>query len=85
MPRRAKYFSSRSVRRGVLVVQGDHATMIPTTAVSEVDPTGAGDSFCGATLARLGQKQHPIMAARQALPLVAAMVGPGRASGIVSR
>ena len=61
--------------KGVLVVQGDHATMIPTTAVSEVDPTGAGDSFCGATLARLGQKQHPIMAARQALPLVAAMVG----------
>ena len=61
--------------KGVLVVQGDHATMILTTAVSEVDPTGAGDSFCGATLARLGQKQHPIMAARQALPLVAAMVG----------
>ncbi|MCA9994748.1 MAG: carbohydrate kinase family protein [Anaerolineales bacterium] len=61
--------------QGIMVVQGDHATLVPTQAVAEVDPTGAGDSFCGATLARLSQKQHPIMAARQALPLVAAMVG----------
>lgn len=59
---------------GVMVVQGDYVTFIPTKAVSEVDSTGAGDSFCGATLARLGKKQHPIMAAYQALPLVADMV-----------
>lgn len=61
--------------QGVMVVQGDYATIIPTEIVPEVDPTGAGDTFCGATLARLGQKQHPIMAARHAQPLVAAMVG----------
>lgn len=59
---------------GVMVVQGDDATMISTTAVSEIDPTGAGDSFCGATLARLFRKQHPLTAARRALPLVSAMV-----------
>ena len=61
--------------KGVIVVQGEHATFVPTTAVSEIDPTGAGDSFCGATLAGLIQKQHPIMAARQALPLVSEIVG----------
>ena len=60
--------------KGVMVVQGDYATVIPTQAVVAVDPTGAGDCFCGATLARLGQKQHPIMAAQQALPLVTEMV-----------
>lgn len=61
--------------QGVMVVQGSEDTMVPTTAVPEVDPTGAGDSFCGATLARLGQKRHPIMAARHALSLVSAVVG----------
>ncbi|MCA9919195.1 MAG: carbohydrate kinase family protein, partial [Anaerolineales bacterium] len=60
---------------GVMVVQGDHSTVIPTTAVPETDPTGAGDSFCGATLVGLGHQQHPIIAAQQALPLVAEMVG----------
>ena len=60
--------------KGVMVVQGDYATFIPTKAVAEVDSTGAGDSFCGATLSRLGEKQHPIMAAHQALPLVTTMI-----------
>jgi len=36
-----------------------------------VDPTGAGDTFCGATLAGLAIGQHPVMAARQAIPLAA--------------
>lgn len=60
--------------KGVMVVQGDHATLVPTKAVPEVDPTGAGDSFCGATLACLAQNQHPVMAAYHAQPLVVAMV-----------
>ena len=60
---------------GVLVVQGGYADQIPVRPVTEFDPTGAGDSFCGATLAFMSQKQHPGLAARRALPLVTAMIG----------
>jgi ribokinase len=36
-----------------------------------VDPTGAGDTFCGATLAGLARGQDPITAARHAATLAA--------------
>jgi hypothetical protein len=49
--------------------------MIPAVPASVLDPTGAGDTFCGATLAYLLQKEHPIMAARHAVPLAAEMIG----------
>jgi hypothetical protein len=39
-----------------------------------LDPTGAGDTFCGATLAYLLQKKHPVMAAHRAAPLAAEMI-----------
>jgi hypothetical protein len=48
--------------------------VIPSVAASVLDPTGAGDTFCGVTLAYLLQKKHPIMAARQAVPLAAEMI-----------
>jgi sugar/nucleoside kinase (ribokinase family) len=66
--------------QGVCIIQGGTATMIPAAPAAEVDPTGAGDTFCGATLAHLLQKKHPIMAARHAVSLAAEMieqVGPG--------
>lgn len=56
---------------GASVVQGDVITHLPGTAASVVDPTGAGDTFCGATLACLALGRHPVMAARQAIPLAA--------------
>jgi sugar/nucleoside kinase (ribokinase family) len=52
-------------RRGVIVVQGGHATEVPGVAVRELDPTGAGDTFCGTTLARLGLGDHPVRAAER--------------------
>lgn len=58
-------------REGATVVQGEVATNLPGAAASVVDPTGAGDAFCGATLAGLAFGQHPVMAARQAMPLAA--------------
>lgn len=52
--------------RGARVVLGDHAIDVPAPEVEEVDPTGAGDTFCGTALARLAAGDHPAMAARVA-------------------
>ena len=56
---------------GATVVQGEVVTHLPGTAASVVDPTGAGDTFCGAVLVSLALGRHPVMAARQAIPLAA--------------
>lgn len=60
---------------GALIFQGDHVTHVAGVPANEVDPTGAGDTFCGATLAGLARGQHPIMAARAAIALAADMIG----------
>ncbi|MFN8596338.1 MAG: PfkB family carbohydrate kinase [Anaerolineae bacterium] len=60
---------------GALVFQGNHVTHVAGVPATEVDPTGAGDTFCGATLAGLARGQHPIMAARAAIALAADMIG----------
>ncbi|MBM4425755.1 MAG: hypothetical protein FJ031_00810 [Chloroflexi bacterium] len=59
---------------GACVIQGNHKTFIPSVPTTELDPTGAGDTFCGATLAYLVQGKHPIMAAQHAIPLAAQMI-----------
>jgi ribokinase len=61
--------------RGALVIQGEHVTPVPGTRANELDPTGAGDTFCGATLAGLARGEHPVMAARAAVALAAEMIG----------
>lgn len=66
--------------RGARVVQGDHVTDLPAPVVEELDPTGAGDTFCGTVLALLASGAHPILAARRAVAAAARMiteVGPG--------
>ncbi len=60
---------------GALVVQGDHVTHLPGQPARELDPTGAGDTFCGATLASLARATHPVLAARQGIALAAHMIG----------
>jgi len=60
--------------QGACIIQGDTCTLIPAVSATVVDPTGAGDTFCGATLAYLLQKKHPVMAARHAIPLAAEMI-----------
>jgi sugar/nucleoside kinase (ribokinase family) len=60
---------------GACIIQGDAATWIPAVSATVLDPTGAGDAFCGATLAYLLQNEHPVMAARHAVPLAAEMIG----------
>lgn len=61
--------------QGVLVIRGDDVTHIPAQVVPEVDPTGAGDTFCGATLAGLARGMSPVAAAAQAVVLAARTVG----------
>ncbi|MBN2146610.1 MAG: hypothetical protein JW726_04440, partial [Anaerolineales bacterium] len=65
--------------QGALVVQGNHHTRLPAAPAQRLDPTGAGDTFCGATLAHLLAGEHPLMAALAANTLAAReieQVGP---------
>ena len=50
-------------RRGVRVVLGSRAIDVAAPEVEEVDPTGAGDTFCGTALARIAAGDHPAVAA----------------------
>ena len=64
---------------GALVIQGNHVSKVPSIPCEVLDPTGAGDAFCGATGAYLALGQHPNIAARNASALAAetiAHVGP---------
>ena len=67
--------------RGALVIQGDHITHVPAVPARVVDPTGAGDTFCGTVLARLSAGEHPVEAARHGVAAAAVVVtgvGPQR-------
>ncbi len=66
-------------RDGATVVQGDTASQLAGVSATVADPTGAGDTFCGATLVGIASGLHPVMAARRAMPLAAQMteqIGP---------
>lgn len=55
--------------KGAMVVQGETQIRLTTKQVEAVDPTGAGDTFCGATLAELMLGAHPVMAAHKGMGL----------------
>lgn len=59
---------------GALVLQGAHTAHIAAEPAQELDATGAGDTFCGATLAALCAGAHPQQAARSAVPLATTMI-----------
>ncbi len=70
--------------RGALVVEGDHVTHVPAHPANEQEPTGAGDTFCGATLAGLAVGMTPVAAAERAVVLAAQTVSrPGPESLLV--
>ena len=60
--------------RGATVVQGDTATDLAGLEVRELDPTGAGDTFSGTTVAWLRQGLHPVRAARRGVAAAARTV-----------
>ncbi len=49
--------------QGALVLHQQKRTAIHAQVASELDPTGAGDTFCGATLAALAQSREIVDAA----------------------
>ena len=50
--------------RGALVLHNHKRLALPAQVTNEQDPTGAGDTFCGATLAKLAQGEEIEQAAR---------------------
>ena len=70
--------------KGAMVVQGDLQTKLAVQPVAALDPTGAGDTFCGGTLAHLVKGEHPVTAARLAMPLAAEMVQQVGPSALIS-
>jgi ribokinase len=60
--------------QGVLVITDDEVTHVAGHIVTEIDPTGAGDTFCGATLAGLAHGASPVVAAEHAVALAAQTV-----------
>jgi sugar/nucleoside kinase (ribokinase family) len=63
-----------SGKDGVYIIQGDYRTHIPAPIIEEIDPTGAGDSFCGSSLVYLLNHEHPVMAARRGVQLASEMI-----------
>ena len=57
--------------KGALVIQGNHHTHISGKKIIVKDPTGAGESFCGASVANLLLGMHPVKAGMQAMMLAA--------------
>jgi sugar/nucleoside kinase (ribokinase family) len=60
--------------KGCIVMQGDTAVRIPSPPVTEIDATGAGDTFATAYLIRYHQTGDPLDAARFANHLAAQSV-----------
>jgi ribokinase len=61
--------------RGALVIADDSVTHVPGQPANEVDPTGAGDTFCGVVLAKLSQGAEAVSAAQAGVALAAEMIG----------
>lgn len=59
---------------GAAVFQGGHRTDVPGVRAHAMDPTGAGDTFCGTTVARVLAGDHPVEATRRATAAAAEMV-----------
>ncbi|HEY4689611.1 MAG TPA: PfkB family carbohydrate kinase [Anaerolineae bacterium] len=61
--------------RGALVIEGERVTRVPGQPAIELDPTGAGDTFCGCVLAGLVRGEDALTAARAGVALAAEMIG----------
>jgi len=55
--------------KGALVIHGKNRTHVPAAKIKANDPTGAGESFCGAVVANLLLGEHPAKAAMRAVML----------------
>ena len=76
-----KYLFVTRGARGASVFLGDHEVCIEPVDTDVLDPTGAGDTFCGSTIASIGSGIHPVGASAQACVLAAEMItgiGPAK-------
>jgi ribokinase len=72
-PPRGAVFVTRG-RRGARVLEPQRNSDVPAVDAEEIDPTGAGDAFCGAALAALACGADAVEAARAGARLAAAVV-----------
>lgn len=70
--------------RGALVVQGDEQSRVDAAPAHVIDPTGAGDSFCGAVLAGLMASLTPVKAAHKGSALAAVAIGSIGPTGLLN-
>lgn len=70
--------------RGAVVIEGGCATRVSAPAAREVDPTGAGDVFCGAALAMLAQGQAAVTAAQRGVALASSAIEHLGPAGLLS-
>jgi len=65
---------------GVTFYRNGESASVPADAADELDPTGAGDTFCGTTLALIYDGAEPVEAAKEAVKISArAIEQPGPA------
>jgi ribokinase len=83
-PSRGAVFVTRG-SRGARVLEPARARDVTAPAAEEIDPTGAGDSFCGAALAALAHGADPVEAARAGARLAAAVVAAIGPAALVQR
>jgi sugar/nucleoside kinase (ribokinase family) len=81
-PARGAIFVTRG-RHGARILEPGRTSDVPALATDELDPTGAGDSFCGAALAALAGGADPVEAARAGCRLAAAVVAAAGPSALL--
>lgn len=71
-------------QRGALVFANGQRRRIAGIKANELDPTGAGDTFCGAVLAELARGANPVAAAEAGVRLAAKVVEGSGPSAVLS-
>jgi sugar/nucleoside kinase (ribokinase family) len=69
--------------RGALLLTKEQQQLFPAPAATEVDPTGAGDTFCGTFLSLLAQGHSPTTCGGQAIRAASSMIGYAGPAGLL--
>ena len=70
---------------GVSIIQGNDLQRIFINPTNPRDPTGAGDSFCGAVLSYLSKLEHPVQAAKKAAKIAKITVSHLGTEGLIQQ
>ena len=61
-------------KNGASVFLGEYQYLLDPKQVNVLDPTGAGDAFCGAAISGIAQGEHPVKAAMSASVLASEVI-----------